>query len=145
MLQPIAKFRISVKFTDSKLNCPILFFIWADDKSLAAYVGESYYAVTVDRSLISSGKTIEIHLSAERLSIGYVCHEIFHAVVFWADRNRLKIQSDKATYVDEERCASLHGAIVEKFYHKMAKLKFIDAADFFDSKKYPYYKFITIK
>ncbi len=144
MPEPLAKFRISVKFQDSKLNCPVLFYIWEDDRSLAEHNGAKYYAVTVDRSLMNTGKTIEVHLSAQRLSLGYVCHEVFHVVTFWADRHNQVIQSNTRNHLDEERCASLHGALVQKFYEKMAKLKFIDFADFFYSKKYPYYRFVDI-
>jgi hypothetical protein len=140
MPQPILKFRISVRFKDIKLNCPVLFYIWANDKDLAKYHGHSYYAVTLDRSMVSTGKTIEVHLSADRMSLGYVCHEVFHMVVFWANRHNLEIQKDSPTYTDEERCASLHGAIVKKFYEKLYRLNYIESADFVTSKKYPHYK-----
>lgn len=146
MPKPILKFRISAKYYDKKLSCPFLFYIWENKQDLKTHNGKAYHAVTFDKSMESAAsKTIEIHLAKDRLSLSYVVHEIFHAIIFWANRNHFNIQEDDKNYVAEECCASLCGALVQKFYEKLYKLKFIEDADFVTSKEYPKYRIKEMK
>jgi hypothetical protein len=152
MSEPLAKFRVSVKFSeDKKLNQSFMFFIWEHQKDMHDHnwFGKNYFAITIDKGLVKnkkSTKTVEIHLCSKRLSVGFVAHEIYHALCFFANRNNIIMQSNHSEFSeDEELCASVFGAIILKFYERLHKLKFIEEPDFFKSKDYIHYGCFSIK